>query len=357
MNATIRRPGRRPGRRIWIWIAALSLLSPMQVEAQVSPSGQRLAGKVEKPRFDFSSNDYVRARIEKKMNIRYFVGEPVVVPIVLSNHTQYPITIQTNFVPRSQLHVILRREGMPSRTYYGPHNPGIYSNQDLFLYPLEEHSEAFVIWSDPEDPSGLAFAQPGEYTLEISQTISVLEGNITNELNIGVVTVRIDPTPAEIGPVVKAMIEDGAPRFLQRRVMPPTWDEKMPGFLRDIENQRIPVTSLTPYLCLSYADHLQVKWAEVEEGSQRAQLLADEALKYYQMAVKMDSAFKTEAYISLIRYFDRLGLARPAVVYCKELLEIVPRDQLGKIGSSTIMQRYLINTDELDPTSNWLYFP
>ena len=134
--------------------------------------------------------------------------KPTYVPIVLSNHTQFPVTVRTNFNPRSLLHVIIRQTGKPSRIYHGPFSQGIYTPQDVFLYPLEEYRVDFVIWSDIDEPTGLAFSEPGEYTIEISQEIKVPEGEVNGEIEIGTVTVRIDPTPEPFRAFVQALIHD-----------------------------------------------------------------------------------------------------------------------------------------------------
>jgi hypothetical protein len=336
--------------RIALWLAAACLGLTAGAPAQqgfINP-----APSIQKMLYEFSSSDFVRARIDPRMIIRYFVGEPVVVPIVLSNHTQFPVTVKTNFNPRSHLHVIIRQEGKPSRTYRGPYRMGIYPVKEYFLYPLDEYSENFIVWGDYEEPTGLAFSEPGQYTIEISQEIGVPEGGVSGEINIGTVSLRIDPTPRQFQAFVEALKNDRGAIALQNMKTPPGWEKQMPMFL-----SQLPVSPLHPYLSLAYADHLQLEWEKAYNDPKKARALADEALASYQVAAKSDSALKLEAYSLLLQYVDRLGLSRVAEQVCREALAAAPGDRRGKMGSSPMLQKYLINTDEIEPTKNWLLFP
>src|SRR5438045_8102302 len=80
-------------------------LAPAQLPAESNESEAPV--KRQEPAINFDKSDFVNVKLGP-MRTTYFVGEPVVLPLRLINHTKYSIGIQTNFVPVSKLKLGIR---------------------------------------------------------------------------------------------------------------------------------------------------------------------------------------------------------------------------------------------------------
>ena len=305
---------------------------------------------------ELKRTDVLHARIGNT-KVRYFVGEPVVVPIILSNHTSIPITVRTNFNPRSRLSVTIRQLGQPERIYYGPYSPGTYPMREFFLYPLDEYRSNFVIWSDLNERTGLAFPEPGQYAIELRQEVDIVieprslgkaERVVSGPIVIGTMAILVEETPAPLRGFVDALKQNPqATRSLQNRETPAGWEDRLSN---DIKN--LPITALTPFIYLAWADHLQKRWEQMHGNPALAGEIADNALLYYQLAAHSDWAYKLESYDALLSFLDRIRAIKVATIIAQELLDNLPKDMLGKLRSP-LLEKYLVTTTEIDQIQYW----
>lgn len=343
---------------------ALPALALAQVDIQ---SMSRNNGKAkEKIQYPFDSTDTVESYIgpmkkdlkstpERPNANHYFVGEPIVVPIVMANHTKYPITLETNFHPRSHVTVMIRPEGQQQFRYNGPYMPGVYAPAQLFLYPLDEYHTQLVIWADFDAPGHLAIDKPGTYTIDISVQIAIDESPVSGNIKPegGTFTITVDPTPKELEPLVTLFKQDMNLVYLNLHKNPPQWG---PQKTLDILNQ-YPRTVFTPYLRYCLASYYGAQYATKPSDE-----TANNAMINYQLAVLTPWAYWEEAYMDLLALVDKLELGNAAVALSRQMLAKVSEDRLGRIGnlqinSEAFFQKYLVNMEELDPTQYWAFLP
>ncbi|MCL5270740.1 MAG: hypothetical protein M1457_09385 [bacterium] len=274
----------------------------------------------------FKQSDFVRGAIGL-MPSTYYVGQPVVVPFVLSNHTRFPVTISTNFIPRSQVSVYIRPEGEAERQFFGPYGSRQYGNRDYPLYPLEEVRHDMLIWSDPARPTGLAFDKPGRYRLRFTIQFSVLEGPFTGQIPLGPVDIVVQPTPPEMAPLVAKLSRNNAFAAFEVQAMPKGWS---PG---DISPD-LPPSPLRPYLFLAAGNALVNRY-----HANRDRADAKLARRYYDLGRGEKSAVQVELYLNLIMLMDELDNARDAANYCRELVSVMPADRSRQAGDGALAGR------------------
>lgn len=303
------------------------------------------------PHYQFDKTDFIKAtmgtvqgKVFKDQPATFCVGEPVVVPVVLSNHTRFPITVSTNFNPRGYLNVRVRPEGDREHRSLGPSLPGSYPPSSFFFYPYEEYSTQVVLWGDSQDPAGLVFPQAGVYTIQMELTIEVPEGSFRGKLPIGPFTITVQDTPAELAPFVDKLKKDKAAVDLTLRKTPVAWQGEIAGLI-----EKNPPNLFTPYLAYAAADYFSTE-AAAHPGDKA---LADNALKFFQIAALSSSPFKAEAYMDLLSLIDKMELPAQAVKVANDMLQVMPRDRIGRIGELPALKRYLKNTREIDPTHYW----
>ena len=327
-----------------VW--ARPLPAQLDADSMRGPGGKK---PKEKTIYPFDRSDMVRAYIGP-IKGHYFVGEPIVLPLVLINHTRFPITVLTNFFPRSSLKVMIRPEGQAQYRYNGPYMKGFYGPSPIKMYPFDEMHVNLILWADVEMPGYLAFDKPGLYTINVSLQFTVDEGNnVGGELPIdpNPFTVNIEPTPKELEPLIGMLRKDGNVNFLQLHLNPPSWGPDTLNILK-----QFPQTVFTPYLCYALASYYAFQYENkpTEESG-------DSAIYFYQAAALSDSPFREEIYGDLLRFLDKLQLANPASKVAREMLSKMPEDRFGKIGNLPMLKKYLINTEELDPEKYWAFLP
>ncbi|MDO8944763.1 MAG: hypothetical protein Q7U75_16395, partial [Desulfobacterales bacterium] len=271
-------------------------------------------------------------------------------PLVLVNHTKFPITLLTNFICRSQLKVMIRPEGQAQFRYIGPNVPAAYYAPAPFrLFPMDEYHTYLVIWADWEAPGNLAISKPGTYLIDIRQQIAIDEGTGGGELKYegGMFSVTVDPTPTALEPLVELLKKDQNLLYLQLNKPPAKWGAKTLDVLK-----QFPSTPFTPWLCFALANHYAGEYTRKPTRE-----IADSASYFYAITISMDSPMWEEAYFDMLQFYDELELAVPIAELGRKLLAKVSEDRLGHIGNDSLLQKYLINTAELDPTKYWALLP
>ncbi|MEN6624638.1 MAG: hypothetical protein ABFD69_00265 [Candidatus Sumerlaeia bacterium] len=324
-------------------------LTVAAAQAQVSPPGTKVSA---------DPSDVVRGRVNVRGSGKYFIGEPVVLRFTLSNHARSKLGIQTNFIPQSNLTIDIQAPGEGSRAYTGPFPPGRYPQIVFTLMPFDEFSEDVLVWSDPERPVGLAFDKPGEYIIQPSLMVEVIETKRVGKVPLEPIHIRVVDTPASLKPMIKRLAELKAFEKLQRRQVPD-------GSALEIEKmlKQYPVSSMTPYILYAIANHYTFVLSEHPERHKEA---FGKSLAYYQLAAQSDSALKIPIFLDLLRFLDHEKRSTLATRIVQQLIKSLPPDIRGKIGgfepiekskSGTyfpyLLKKYMINTPELDREKYW----
>lgn len=302
--------------------------------------------------YPFELTDRINGYIEP-INSRYYVGQPIEVPIVLVNHSQFPIHLETGFNPRAQLKVMIRPENEQQYQYVGPYMPGFYGPSPIPMYPFDEYHSRIVIWSDLQQPGHLALPKPGRYTITITIQFKVdeLKGGTFREMPLagGVFSVEVDPTPKPVEPLVELLKKEMNVVYLHLHKVPDGWDDKK---VKDLLAQ-YPLTVFAPYLNYALASYY-VALYDLKPTKE----FSDQALYYYRMTVLSKTAFQMEAYIDFLDFLDRkLQLTLVAETIAREFVAHLPPDRLGRDGNKELFLKYLVNTKELDPGEYWAFLP
>lgn len=302
---------------------------------------------------EFDQTDFIRGRLGS-VKSTYFVGEPVSVPIYLSNHTRAPLTIQTNFNPRSKLGVTIQPYGKRAKQYAGPFRRGIYPNNDFYVFPMEEIKKTIAMWSDRADESGLAFPEPGRYIVEMEIQFQIKENGLPGRVNLGKFEIDVVAPPDAIAPFIRELIDNQLIGELQLHEMPE-------GFAGRIEEmiQQMPINPVTPYLTYALGSY------KVEQMTQQAEELPEEALRriqedalrYLRSAALSDFAYKWDAYLEYIKLLDALHLNDEALEAVEKFVEEMPPQYKGKMAESKLLSKFLVNTQELNPIRSWTLLP
>ncbi len=303
--------------------------------------------------YPFDETDFLRSTVDLgRIKRSYFVGEPVAVPLVLSNHTRFPVTIETNFVPVSQLQVYIQPENDREERYPGAHLPELYGTVEIPLRPLASSTTQVHLWADRESSVGLAFEAPGEYRIRIVQTASVKEGGaaLRNiQLNYPEFTLRIRETPDELKPLIERLKQIKGFISMQLGRLPPEMSiEEAEEIVRTA-----PASPLTAYLYNCLGARYQLEF--IDDPSRRD--LADKALFYYQSASLSDSPIQIEILLNLLRFFDRLDVPQGAADTARRLVETMPSNQRKNLGSHSLVQKYLALYDDIEPMTFWTLLP
>ena len=347
-----------PGKRMLCIVRAVSLVVAMMVWVTPTVAQRRdPMDALQKPTYQFTKNDFVRAFVDKQEveRRRYCVGQPVIFPIIISNHTRYPITIQTSFNPRSMLRVNIRPELSYKRKFAGPYVKGYYPPLNHFIHPLDELHYSFVIWGDLGQETGLAFPEPGRYTVEIQLEFMVVENGFKGRIDLEPVTIEVINPPSEIVPLIEELKADKGFVALNLKQLPEGWLVRVDpeGWLVRVDeihkDKKYPPSYLTPYLCYSAANEM---FSILSADPSRSDLV-ESAQKCYQVASLSDSAFQIEILLSLLEFYQHLDLSIGAAQTAKRVIQTMPRYMRGSIGNSDTLQKYLINTKELDLIHNW----
>lgn len=300
-------------------------------------------------RHDFRKDERVYVTLGG-MKKTYFVGEPVEVPLVFTNHSRFKIHVVTNLIPRSKLEVHIRPFGSPEHRYYGPFSQGQYPPSDYTVFPYDELTVPVLIWGDPQQPGDLAFPEPGRYTVRMNLRLDVPEASLFGATyEIPPFEIDVDPTPQQLEKLIDTLKQDQGFSDLQLRQLPVGWNEDQFALME--AHSPCP---LTPYMFYAAANHLNLQWQQQEALDKE---LANKALYYYQVAARSDSAYRFEIYMDLLDLMDRLGMSEAAVQTSLEMLEKIHPDYLGRLGKSQVLRKYLLNTEELDPMQDWSLLP
>lgn len=323
---------------ILIGIFALTAFFAAAQEQMAVPNSQKPTVN-----YKFDPSDRIQASFGL-VRQTYFVGEPIVIPIVLSNHTRYPITVETNFNPSSMSKVMIIPSGHRPRKYNGPFISGYYAPSPFFLYPFEEINHDFIVWGDLKSPSDLAISTPGAYTIQLSVDINVPEAKVAGTIPVGAIEINVLPTPEKYRPLIEMLQKAKAFSPLQIGKTPIGWGENMEPLIKQFSP-----SVFTPYLAYSAATYFTAEY--IKHPKDKA--IADKALLYIQIAAKSTSPLKLDAYMDFLALLDKMQLTAAARQVAGEILTIMPRDRIGKIGMHPLILKYLINTGEYNRTKYW----
>jgi hypothetical protein len=331
---------------------ALLLLTGLlaQGHAKLIKAGYTKSQRVKAPHYQFNKMDRIEGTLGKVKD-EYFVGEPVVIPILLSNHSRFPLTLSTNINPRSMLKVQITASDGNAYEYHGPFQSGLYGPTEYFLYPMEEVSYQFVLWADFDRPDGLAFSDPGLYQIQLDLQIKIVEGpngEMQTRLPLGGVTIKVVPTPEKYAAFVATLKHDHVAANLQMRKTPAIWNEKVV----DVLNQQ-KGSIFYPYLLYSAGNYFNVQANNNPTDKQSR----DKGLMYLQLAGQYPFPYRVDALLDLLSICDKLDLFGPAAQVSHDLIKNVPSDRIGKIGSLELIKKYLVNTEEIDPVTYWTLEP
>ena len=304
------------------------------------------------PQYTFSEHDFIRAKI-LPFRKSYFVGEPVVVPIELSNHTRFPLTIQTNTIPRGTLKVTVQPQTGRAYPYYGPYMEGTYAPVNVYLYSLENASLQALIWGDASDKYGLAFSKPGQYTVQMELALDITEADVQSSIKLDPFTLTIVPPPDDIKPIIEELEKNRGFIQIHLREMPPGWNERLLEIVDKYNAQTL--RSLTPYLNYVAALYLETKYDD-DKTPDKDKLL-EKIQIYYQVAAASDSYYKYAATMDFLRFLDKAELYDAARIVAHQVLKVAPPQYIGKIGSNTLLAKYLGNTQELRREALWPLYP
>lgn len=306
------------------------------------------------------SSDVIRGRARPVgYNATYFVGQPVVLRLTLSNHTRQKVHLWTNFIPQSYLSIDIMTTDT-KRAYTGPYEPGEYMQIGYTLLPLDEYSDDVVIWSDPTRPSGLAFDTPGVYNIQISLGVQIQETNRTGRVPFNMVQIQIVPTPPAYKPMIDRLTKLGAFKEIQMRRIPKGSTHELEDILATT-----PPNALFPYIFLALASDYTFVLAN---NPQHHDQIFEIAFKYFQIAAQSDSAYKMSAYLEMLRFLNGEEKSMAAYQMCQLLLKQMPAEWHGRVGGfgeigkdykggiffPQLLKKYLINTPELDREKYWV---
>ncbi len=341
-----------PFIRILAWTACLCLGTISTSRAQFDRS--IISANKEKVRYEFTETDFVNGLLRPETKREIFVGQPFVVQIWLINHTRHPLTIKTNFIPKSRLNVTVRRRGYSPRIINGPYENGFYADDNHRVYPMQEVSHDLILWGDKNSPNGLVFPEPGNYIVDINQDIHMVEAALEGNLVLGQFELEVLETPEALRPVVSQLINhDGFNRLMLQRV-----DIEFANILRKLLGESYPKSRLTPHMSFALGNHLAGLWTKIKNTSrftpEHKKKLIDQGLIQLQIAALSNFPLRDDADLALMTLFDSLQQAHLASGFAKKYVEHSPRSMIGIVGNHKIVQQYLINTAELDLVKDWL---
>ena len=342
------------------------LVMPLARAAVPAPRAGAQAAQGRRPsELAFTDTDFVRGTIEPGRR-RFVVGEPVVLPIRVINHTRHLITIDTNFIPQSNLEIDIQPYDQRARAYNGPYPPGRrWPTASLKLFPHDQIEQNVVVWADLSQPGGLAFPEPGTYLLTINLMLGVPEANFTQRLPFDPVQVEIVPAPEALAPIVDRLRELEAFDELQMLRVPEGEADAIEQLLLGHKPN-----VMTPYLALALANYYTFAWS----GDQENRELIRKVLDYYRSAAYSDNAYKFDAYEMMLRFLDTLEETEIAARIAEEMLAELPATRRGRVGEMPFLatekrQRtnvrslpellglYKVDTRELDPRLYWEVLP
>lgn len=324
--------------RLFVFLAALlgsSLVAQFPDPPQKMDSG--------KPLYPFGPSDFVNVELGR-VKPRFFVGEPIVIPLRLINHTRFPVTVETNTNPRSMLKAEIKPSEQRRRTYEGPYIPGMYGPESFPLDSLAERTINFLLWADRDADNSLALDEPGHYTIFLELTIRVAESGVSGPVRLRPIELEIVPTPPAFAGLIDLLKPNQGFTLLQQRRLTPDLYPK-----REQLTKGFPPSPLLPYLAYAAANEMILTW----RSDKRNKAALDEGLLYLQMAAYSDSVFKRDAQFDLLSIFDELNQTQAAIKIALRIAETLEPDEIGKLGSHKLLQKYLLNSRELSLQKSW----
>lgn len=307
-------------------------------------------------RYDFNQNDFVRNRV-LDVKTTYYVGEPVVLPIEVVNHTRFPVTLKTNFSLNGSLEVHVRRSGLSGRRVVAPFDQGKYVDNDFPLLPMESLHKQILIWVDDSHPSGLVFDRPGQYQVELKLSVSIPEGNMKGKLSYGPMTIDVTEPPSEYQPLLDAIAEMDGYRTLNIGQFP---GEQYEQWKKLIEEKGPIPSELEPFYDFCVAGEQLRRW-QMDHPDPETPLSPEDAkalAPYFLKLIEKPSYYQYAACQSLLVIYDMAGMAAEARELGRRMIPIAEEEfGAGRIGESKLIKRYLVNTTELSPQQFWYFFP
>lgn len=324
-------------------------------------SGIEIGHQIHQPKpqdtpIPFDQNDFIRITLDPFRNT-IELGEPLILPFRLVNHTKFKVSIVTKFHPRANLSVYVSREGEAERQSYGPYLAGQYLPDDFVLYPMEEAPVDLVIWADRETPDGLVFQEPGKYSLrlelKIEARLSQVRGAVplvTKDLTqVKSLPVTVLPASEANAPLVEQLRSLHAfPNLQLRNLRLPGSHEALKVAVPSLI-QQFPDAPLTPYMDFAVANEAVAGGGADQKNDELYALAAN----HFQRAAAASSAFQEKAYLDLVRHYDRRGHSELARQAAEKLLQVARPERAAQFGSRDLVRKYLHNSAELDPARYW----
>lgn len=293
----------------------------------------------------FTASDYLRVALTPMDRTNFSLGEPVVVPLRLVNHTQFKVTAVTNVNPRGGLKVTVYSEDRTKRAYNGPYETGGYVAEDILLYPFEEVPLDAVLWGDLETPNGLVFPAPGAYLLKVELEVSARLSSVKGVIPVEPIMIKVGPPSERLAPLVGILSGAKAWPDLHRR--------RVPEFLRgDLPKLADEYGDTVIGAFMNYALGLELGAAAGGDAARTGG--AAEALKRIDAASRVEGfPWRAEALRGLVYMHDRDSNAPAALATCERLIEILPPERAAIQASTPLISRYLGNSAEMDPVFYW----
>lgn len=304
----------------------------------------------------FDANDFIRLTLDP-MQTTIRLGEPLVFPFRLVNHTDEKVSLLTKFHPRANLKVTVQPEGERERQTFGPYLPGTYIPDDYVLYPHEERPVNFVLWGDRETPNGLTVDKPGRYRIYFELNMEAHLSNVRGVVPlvdsalrpIPYIDVTVEPPSEETAGLIEQLSALQAyPSLHLRNLQLPQTSEhirtEIPRLL-----QQFPETPLKPYMEYAVANEaLRDLAADPNDADAFAR-----ASEYLERAAAVDSAYRIQALTDLLRLYDGQAMGEAARLTALKLIDAAPKRTRPLYGSMELVRKYLRNSAEMDPIVYW----
>lgn len=332
--------------RALLFIAAVlaASVAPARAELQVGHQLPRSEDPKATP-IPFTASDFLRVALTPMERTNFPLGDPVILPLRLVNHTQFKVAAVTNVNPRGSLKVTIYSEDRTKRSYNGPYETGGYVAEDILLYPFDEVPLDVTIWGDLDTPTGLAFAQPGTYLLKVELEVGARLSSVRGLIPVEPILIRIEPPSERLAPLVEKLSAARAWPELHRRTVPASIRDEIVALADEYADT--PIGAF-----MNYAVGLEHNTIYADDPTRSAS--RDLALKSIAAASRVkDFPYRAESLRGLVFMHDREHDAASARAACLELIDALPPGRASVQASTPLVMKYLGNSAEMDPIAYW----